>query len=493
MNDELVQFERNQVWDLVPRPNDKTIIGTKWVFKNKVDENGEVIRNKARLVAKGYCQIEGVDVDETFAPVARLEAIRLLLAYACHKGFKLYQMDVKSAFLNGYINEEVYVEQPPGFEIHDKLDHVYKLKKALYGLKQAPRAWYERLCIFLTSNGFHRGKIDNTLFVQNSTEGQLVCQVYVDDIIFGASNVEMCMKFADLMKNEFEMSMMGELTFFLGLQVKQTSEGIFISQTKYLIGLLKKFGFESMKSRKTPISTSTIISKDETGKSIDTKLFRGMIGSLLYLTASRPDIVFSVGLCARFQANPKESHLQAIKHIFKYLIGTKTLGLWYPRCESGFDLIAYTDADFAGSKTDRKSTSGMCQLVGGSLISWDSRKQNCVALSTTEAEYIAAGSCVAQVLWLKQQLLDYGLEFSQIPIFCDNSSAICLSKDPVQHSRTKHIELRYHFIREHVQKKEIQLSFVPSSAQMADIFTKPLPTDVFHRLRLSLGVINPFE
>lgn len=229
MQEELNQFERNQVWTLVPRPNDHSVIGTKWIFRNKVDESGIVIRNKARLVAQGFNQEEGIDFDETFAPVARLEAIRMLLAFACFKNFKLYQMDVKSAFLNGYISEEVYVEQPPGFQNHEFPNHVFKLSKALYGLKQAPRAWYERLSKFLIDNDFTRGKLDSTLFIKSKNHDMLIVQIYVDDIIFGATNENLCKDFAKCMQGEFEMSMMGELNYFLGLQIKQLKEGIFIN------------------------------------------------------------------------------------------------------------------------------------------------------------------------------------------------------------------------------------------------------------------------
>ena len=220
MQEELNQFKRNDVWELVPKPNNHTIIGTKWVFRNKLDENGVIVRNKARLVAKGYNQEEGIDYDETYAPVARLEAIRMLLAFASSYDFKLYQMDVKSAFLNGFIQEEVYVDQPPGFEDFEKPNHVFKLKKALYGLKQAPRAWYERLSKFLLEKGFTRGKVDTTLFILHKNHDILLVQVYVDDIIFGSTNESLCKYFSKLMQGEFEMSMMGELNFFLGLQIK---------------------------------------------------------------------------------------------------------------------------------------------------------------------------------------------------------------------------------------------------------------------------------
>ena len=331
MQEELNQFERNNVWTLVSRPRDHPIIGTKWVFRNKLDESENIIRNKARLVAKGYNQQEGIDFDETYAPVARLEAIRLLLAFACYMDFKLFQMDVKSAFLNGHLSENIFVEQPPGFENHSHIDYVYKLNKALYGLKQAPRAWYERLSKFLIENHFVRESVDTTLFIKRKNQDILVVQIYVDDIIFGATNELFCQEFAKLMQGEFEMSMMGELTFFLGLQIKQTQEGIFINQAKYVKELLKKFGMESSKEIGTPMNPTCKLDKDEEGKSIDQKLYRGMIGSLLYLTASRPDILLSVCICARFQSNPKESHLLTVKRIIRYLKGTINLGLWYSK------------------------------------------------------------------------------------------------------------------------------------------------------------------
>ncbi|KAK8681104.1 hypothetical protein V6N13_053511 [Hibiscus sabdariffa] len=396
MQEELNQFDRSNVWTLVERPNDKSTIGTKWVFRNKLDDSGNIVRNKARLVAQGYAQEEGIDFDQTYAPVARMEAIRMLLAFACHHEFKLFQMDVKSAFLKGFINEEVYVEQPPGFKDPKFSNHVFKLSKALYGLKQAPRAWYERLSTFLVEKGFSKGKVDTTLFIKNDGKDILIVQIYVDDIIFGSTNELLCQDFAKLMQGEFEMSMMGELSFFLGLQIKQRKDGIFINQAKYIKEKLKKFGFENVKPQATPMSSSIKLDKDEEGKCVDSKLYRSMIGSLLYLTASRPDIMFSVYLCARFQANPKESHLKAVKRIFRYLQDTPSLGLWYPR-DSTFDLHAYSDADYGGCKIDRKSTSGTCQFLGNMLISWFSKKQNSVALSTTEAEYISAGSCCPQV------------------------------------------------------------------------------------------------
>ena len=490
MQEELNQFVRNDVWTLVPQPKSQTIIGTKWVFRNKMDENGIVSRNKARLVAQGYNQQEGIDYDETFAPVARLESIRILLAYACAHNFKLFQMDVKSAFLNGVINEEVYVAQPPGFIDFEKPNYVYKLKKALYGLKQAPKAWYDRLKTFLVDHKYTMGLVDNTLFTKKKDSHIIIVQIYVDDIIFGSTCQELCVDFSKIMHDEFEMSMMGELNFFLGLQIKQLEDGIFFNQSKYIKDMLKKFGLEDSKPIKTPMSTETKLTKDEESESVDSTKYRGMIGSLLYLTASRPDIMFSVCLCARFQEDPKTTHLEAVKRIFRYIKGTTHLGLWYPK-GTGIDTIVYADSDHAGDYVDRKSTSGICTFVGHCLTSWFSKKQTALAISTTEAEYVSAGKACQQALWMKQALVDYGIQLNDITILCDNKGAIDLSKNPVQHARTKHIEIRHHFLRDNVQKGNISIEKVSSEDNIADILTKPLKREPFNLLRLGLGLMEP--
>ncbi|GJY03771.1 putative ribonuclease H-like domain-containing protein [Tanacetum coccineum] len=455
MQEELLQFKLQEVWTLVELPNRKRAIGTKWVFRNKKDERGIVIKNKARLVTQGYIQEEGIDYDEVFAPVARIEAIRLFLAYASFKDFVVYQMDVKSAFLYGKIEEEVYVCQPPGFEDPDFPDRVYKVEKALYGLHQAPRAWYETLSTYLLDNGFQRGKIDKTLFIKRDKSDILLVQVYVDDIIFGSTRKKMCTEFEKMMHKKFQMSSMGELTFFLGLQVKQKEDGIFISQDKYVNEILNKFGFSDVKTARTPMETQKALLKDADGEDVDEHLYRSMIGSLIYLTSLRPDIMFAVCACAIFQVNPKVSHLYNVKRIFKYLKGQPKLGLWYPK-DSPFDLVAYTDSDYVGSSLDRKSIRGGCQFLGCRLISWQCKKQNVVANSITKAEYIAASNCYGQVLWIQNQLLDYGYNFMQTKIHIDNESTICIVKNPIFHSKTKHIEIRHHFIKDSNEKKLIQ-------------------------------------
>ncbi|GJZ34464.1 putative ribonuclease H-like domain-containing protein [Tanacetum coccineum] len=336
MQEELLQFKIQKVWILVDFPYGKKAIGTKWVYRNKKggvhqhwgagggDERGVVVRNKARLVAQGHRQEEGIDYDEVFAPVARIEAIRIFLAFASYMGFIVYQMDMKSAFLYGKIDEEVYVSQPSGF-----VDPKYPKK-----------------------SGYKRGTIDKTLFIKKDKNDIMLVQVYVDDIIFGSTKRSWCDKFEALMKNRFQMSSMGELTFFLGLQVKQKEDGIFIGQDKYVAEILKKFDFASVKTASTPIETQKPLVKDEESSDVD--------------------------------VTPKTSHLNDVKRIFRYLKGKSKLGLWYPRVSS-FDLEAYSDSDYAGANLDRKFTAGGCQFLGRRLISWQCKKQTIVATSTTEA------------------------------------------------------------------------------------------------------------
>nr|GEY92491.1 hypothetical protein [Tanacetum cinerariifolium] len=371
MQDELDQFARLKVWRLVPRPEGKTIIKTKWIFKNKKDESNLVIRNKARLVAVGYSQQEVIDYDEMFAPVARIEAIRLFLAYAAHKDFTVFQMDVKTTFLNEIIKEEVYVGQPLGFVSMQYPNYVYALDKALYGLKQAPRAWYDVLSQFLIDSSFQKGSIDTTLFIKKK----------------------------DLMVKRFEMSMMGEMKFFLGLQVHQFSNRIFINQSKYTLDILKRFRMENYDTVPTPMVEQAKLKLDLVGKPVDHTDYRSIIGSLVYVTSSRPDIIFATCMCARYQANPNEHHVSIIKRIFCYLKRTINLGIWYPK-DSGFDLTAYSDAYHAGCHLDRKSTPGSVQFLGDKLVCWSSKKQNCVSIFTAESEYVAVSSCCAQVLWM---------------------------------------------------------------------------------------------
>ncbi|GJW89047.1 putative ribonuclease H-like domain-containing protein [Tanacetum coccineum] len=426
MQEELLQFKLQKVWVLVDLPYGKKVIGTKWVFRNKRDERSIVVKNKARLVAQGFRQEEGIDYDEVFAPVARIEAIRLFLAFASYMGFTVYQMDVKSAFLYGTIEEEVYVHQPPGFVDPAHPNKVYKVIKALYGLHQAPRAWYETLSSFLMENGFRRGTIDKTLFIKRKKSDIMLVQVYVDDIIFGFTKRSICTEFEECLHKRFQMSSMGELTFFLGLQEKTTT---------------------------TPTESNKPLVKDEDGVDVDVHVYRSMIGSLMYLTASRPDIMFAVCACARFQVTPKASHLNEVKRIFRYLKHQPKLGLRYPR-DSPFELEAYSDSDYEEASLDRKSTT----------------------------EYVAAANCCRQVLWIQNQMMDYGFNFMNTKIHIDNESTISVIKNLVAHSRTKHIKIRFHCIRDCYEKRLIEVIKIHTDHNVTDLLTKGFDVTKFNFL-----------
>nr|KAJ0203047.1 hypothetical protein LSAT_V11C500252350 [Lactuca sativa] len=463
VQDELHEFEHNRVRRLIPTPKDASVVGLKWVFRNKLDKEGNVIRNKDRFVVKG------IDYEATFALVARLESVRIFLAYAAHKNFEVFQMDVKCAFLNGELEETVYVEQPPGFVNEKYPDHCNVLDKAVYGLKQAPRAWYETLTRFLKMSKFKQGSVDPTFFRKKEGEHLMIFHIYVDDIIFGSMNPSLTAEFRKLMKTKFEMITMGPINFFLGLNIRQGPEGIFINQEAYTKNLLTKFGMKGDSKVKVPMAFGTKLTPSLEKPVVDITLYRQMIGSLMYLTASRSDIMFAVCYCARFQANPREPHMLAVKNIFRYLKKTSSLG---------------------GCGLDRKSTTGGCQFLDEKLVSWQSKKQTCVSLSTVEAEYIAAASCTSQVVWIQSQQRDYGLSMKKIPLYCDSESAIRICHNPVQHSKTKHIALRYNFIKDHVEDGNVEVHFVRSVDQLADIFTKALPEATFNKILQGLGMME---
>jgi hypothetical protein len=316
-----------------------------------------------------------------------------------------------------------------------------------------------------------------------------VCQIYVDDIIFGSTNKTFCDEFSKIMMDRFEMSMMGVITFFLGFQIKQAKEGTFISQMKYTRDILKKFGMDKAKPIKTPMGTNGHLDIDLGGISIDQKVYHSMIGSLLYLCASRPDIMLSVCMCAKFQAAPKDCHLRVVKRIMRYLVLTPNLGLWYPK-GSRFEHLGYLDADCPGCKVDRKSTSGTCQFLGWPLASWSLKKLNFVALSTAEAEYVTASSWCAQLLLMRQTIKDYGYTMNHISLLCDNETAINIAYNPCEYSRTKHKDIWHHFLRDHTIKGDIVISHVGTNDQLANIFTKPLDEKRFHELRSELNIID---
>ncbi|GJV74704.1 retrovirus-related pol polyprotein from transposon TNT 1-94 [Tanacetum coccineum] len=439
-------------------------------IRRQLETDGEMC-----MFALTVSQTELKNIKEAMADSAWIEAI--------HK--ELLQFD--------RLDEEVYINQPDGFVDPHHLDKVYHLKKALYGLKQAPRAWYDELSNFLVSKGFSKGSIDPTLFITKKGEDILIVQIYVDDIIFGSMNPKLSKKFERLMHNKFEMSIMGDLKFFLGIQIHQ-SRGIFINQAKYAQAILKNHGMTSCDSVGTPMATKPL-DADLSGTPVDQTKYHSMVGALMYLIASRPDIVHATCYYARYQARPIGKHLKEVKRIFWYLKNTINMGLWYPK-DTGFELTAFLDLDHAGCLDTCKSTSGGIQFLGDDkLVSWSSKKQDCTSMSSAEAEYVSLSACCAQVLWLRTQLTDYGFHFDKIPMYCDSKAAIAISCNPVQHSRTKHIDVRYHFIKEQVEKGIVELFFVRTEYQLADLFTKALSKDRFKYLvrRLGMRCLTPKE
>eukprot|EP00253_Pinus_taeda_P010323 PITA_10323 len=382
MNEEINAIEKSKTWEVVDLPEGKDAIGVKWVYKTKRNAEGKIDRHKARLVVKGYKQQQGRDYDETFAPVAGMEIVKIVLSIAAQHKWKIYQMDVKYAFLNGVLKEEVYVEQPPGYEVAGQEHKVCKLKKALYGLKQAPRAWYSRIYAYLIENGFDKCDGEPTLYIKKNDGKIIIVVLYVDDLIFTSNDASLIADFKAVMKSEFEMTDLGFLRYFLGIKVDQSENGVFISQVKYVEAVLKRY-MQNSKATVTPTVMGLKLSKEDSSKDFDPKLYKSIVGNLMYLTATRPDIMHTVSLISRFMERPKETHWQATKRILRYVNGTKGFGILYSSSKS-FMLTGYTNSDWAGRVDDRKSTSGYVFHMGFGAISWASKKQPVVALSTAE-------------------------------------------------------------------------------------------------------------
>eukprot|EP00253_Pinus_taeda_P022296 PITA_22296 len=389
MDEEMNAIERNKTWDLVDLPKGKKVIGVKWVYKTKCNAEGKIERHKERLVVKGYKQQYGRDYEETFAPVARMETVRAVSSIAAKNKWKVYQMDVKSAFLNGVLNEEVYIEHPLGYERKGQEHKVCRLKKSLYGLKQAPRAWYSRIDFYLLENVFDKCEGEPTVYIKEKDGKILIVVLYVDDVIFTGNDNYLVKNFKTVMKDEIEMTDMGFLRYFLGIEVDQNENGIFISQARYVNEVSGKFNMQECKAAITPTVMGLKLSKEDNSKDFDPSLYKSIVGNLTYLTATRPDIMFVVSLISRFMERPKEAHWQAAKRILRYVKGTKSFGILYNVSEHS-DLVGYIDSDWTRSVDDRKSTSGYVFHMGSGAISWASKKQSIVALSTAEAEYVAA-------------------------------------------------------------------------------------------------------
>ncbi|GKV27388.1 hypothetical protein SLEP1_g36561 [Rubroshorea leprosula] len=489
MDEEIKAIQKNGTWELVTLLKGQKAIGVKWVYKVKKNAQGKVEKYKARFVAKGYIQEYGIDYDEVFAPVARLETIQLIISLAAQNNWKIYQMDVKFTFLNGYLEEEVYVQQPLGYVVKGHEDKVLKLKKALYGLKQAPRAWYSHIDKYFQDHGFTKCPHEHALYVKEDKTGgfTLVC-LYVDDLIFTSNNANMFEEFKKAMTQEFEMTDIGLMCYYLGIEVKQNEDGIFISQEAYAKKVLEKFEMANCKLVSTPIACGTRLSKYDESTKVDPSLYRSLVGNLRYLTCTRPDILYGVGLMSRYMEAPTSTYMKMAKRVLRYIKGTVDYGLTYS-FSTNFQLYGYSDNDWGGDVDDRKSTTGFLFFLGDTAFTWCSKKQPIITLSTCEVEFVSAAACVCHAIWLRKLL-----EMLRIPqdeatiIYIDNKSTIALGKNPMFHDRSKHIDTGYHFIRECIERKDVKLAYVKTNVQIADIFTKALKFEDFARLRAWIGV-----
>eukprot|EP00253_Pinus_taeda_P032123 PITA_32123 len=446
---------------------------SRWIYKIKYVADGSIEKYKATFVAKGYAQKEGIDYEETFAPVARYTSIRAVISLVARMGWEIHQMDVKTTFLNGVIEEEVYIEQPEGFETHEKNSNVCRLKKALYGLKQAPRAWYGQIDGYLQKMGFIKSDADLNLYYLAVDSKPLILILYVDDLLLIGSSrlIEHCNK---NLATEFDMKDPGQMHYFRGLEVWQQKGEIFLGQGRYATKILKRFGMGDCRPMATPMITNWKKIDASEDKDADPTLYRQLIGSLMYLVNTRPDICYAVNILSQFMVEPKRAHCAATKHVLMYLQGTVDYGLLYNKGKD-IRLSGFTDVNCTGSLLDRKSTSGYCFNIGLRITSWCSRKQKFVALSFSKAKYMVASTALCEAIWLTKLLVNlFKRNMEATRIMCDNQSCIKLSENPVFHDRSKHIDIWCHFVRDCVQCGVVQLSYTPTGKQVADILTKAL-------------------
>ncbi|CAM8948608.1 unnamed protein product [Rhodiola kirilowii] len=493
MEEEMEALQKNDTWQLVPPPKDKKAVGCRWVFTIKKNVDGSLNRYKARLVAKGFTQTYGVDYDETFAPVAKMNTIRVLLSLATNLNWPLRQFDVKNAFLHGELNEEVYMNLPPGYKASTPGDFVCRLNKSLYGLKQSPRAWFGKFSKFMRKIDYKQSNSDHTLFLKHQ-HGKVTCLIiYVDDMVITGDDTDEIERLQKQLASEFEMKDLGELKYFLGIEVARGREGIYLCQRKYVLDLLTETGLLDCKPVDTPIEQNHYLAESFDQIPIDRISYQRLVGKLIYLTHTRPDIAYAVSVVSQFMHNPSEIHMNAVLRILKYLKSAPGRGVLFSKHNNITEVCGFTDADWAGNITDRRSTSGYFTFVGGNLVTWKSKKQKVVARSSAEAEYRGMAQGVCELLWLKSLLHDLGIELtSPMKLYCDNKAAIDISQNPVQHDRTKHVEVDRHFIKEKLDANIITFPFVPSEEQLADILTKGVSVKAFHGSLSKLGMIDMY-
>ncbi|KAJ0431247.1 putative RNA-directed DNA polymerase [Helianthus annuus] len=495
MNKEMEALFRNNTWTLVDLPSGRKPIGCKWVYKVKYKSSGEVERFKARLVAKGFNQREGLDFGETFSPVVKMVTVRCVIALAVQNNWPMFQLDINNAFLYGTINEDVYMCLPEGYYSSDET-RVCKLVKSLYGLKQAPRKWNERLNGVLIDYGFVQSKCDHSMYVLSKNKVFVVLLVYMDDIVVTGNSIDEVSKIKAILNSNFQIKDLGKLKYFLGIEVLYNKSGICLNQRKYCLELLSEFGYLACKPINTPIEQSYVITaKVSKNQSVLKNVtgFQKLIGKLIYLSLTRPDISYAVQFLSQFMHSPTEVHLQIALRLLRYLKLAPGCGLLFKRSDK-LDLVGYVDSDWAKCLSTRKSVTGYCVYLGSSLVSWKSKKQSTVSRSTGEAEYRAMCSATSEIMWLLNLLREVGVKCGlPVKLYCDSKAAISIAANPVFHEKTKHFEVDLHFLREKVSSGVIATVKVDSESQPADGFTKGLSIEQHKKFCEKLGLVNWFS
>jgi len=494
IKDEIGALERTNTWIVCAIPPGKTVVGCKWIYTIKLNADGSLERYKARLVAKGYTQKEGLDYVETFSPVARMATVKFLLSVAAPRKWFLDQLDISNAFLNGDLHEEIFMALLPGYVDKDGKpfppNSVCKLQKSLYGLKQASRQWFLKLSHCLMSMGFRNGTGDDTLFLRRTDDTYMAILVYVDDIIIASSSSTATASFTAALKESFKLRDLGPLKYFLGLEVARTSAGISICQRKYVLDLLDETGLLGCKPSSIPMDPSQKLNLETGDLLTDVEMYRRLVGKLMYLTFTRPDITFAVHKLCQFTSAPRQPHLTAVYKVLHYLKGTIGQGMFYS-ANSDLKLKSFSDADWGTCTDSRISVTGFCMFLGPSLVSWKSNKQETVSMSSAESEYKAMSTAVKEMLWLRKLMNDLWIDASEASVlYCDNTAAIHIANNSVFHERTKYLDLACHLVRERVLMGQIKTLHVQTEHQLADALTKPLYPTLFLRLIRKMGVIN---
>jgi hypothetical protein len=500
MVEEMDALDKNEAWDIVELPAGRKSVGSKWLFKKKFNAQGKVEKYKARLVEKGYSQVEGIDFGEIFSPVAKLTSIRFLLSIAAAFDLEVEQMDVKTTFLHGDLEEEIYMKQPEGFVVKGKKELVCKLKKSLYGLKQSPRMWYQKFDTYILGLGFVRSRVDHCVYSKQVGNHFIYVVLYVDDMLLVGNNMDVIKEVKSQLSSKFDMKDLGAANFILGMEIKRdrANRKLWLNQRKYVEMILQRFNMHGSKPVKVPIPIGVKLSTDQCPKTQEEEEdmshvpYASAVGSLMYaMVCTRPDIAHAVGVLSRYMSKPGKEHWTTVKRVFRYLRGTTSYGLCYqgrPGLDRVVDIHGFVDADWAGDLDRKRSTSGYVFNLFGGAISWMRKRQAVVALSTTEAEYMAATHASKEAVWLQRLCSGIGLVQQAVRLDCDSQSAIFLAKNPAYHSKTKHIDVQYHFVRDMVEEKKVLLEKVDTLKNVADSLTKSVSTEKFSWCRVTMGI-----